>query len=107
MRRFGMAGPVLAVHEQDVGPAVVVVVDEGAAWPHGFGKPLFPEGAVVVGEVDAGLGGDVAEGDGWAWRWLEQSSTSYHGDTEARRKLWRRKFISGAIPELLEPPARF
>ena len=53
--------PVRAVDEQDVGPAVIVVVDEGAAGAHGFGQPLFPEGSVVVGEVDAGLGGDVAE----------------------------------------------
>jgi hypothetical protein len=54
---------VLAVDEQDVGKAVVVVIDEGAAGAHGFREPFFSEGSVVVGEVDARLGGDVAEGD--------------------------------------------
>ena len=56
-------GPVLAVDQQDVGPAVVVVIDESAARAHGFRQPFLSKGSVVVGEVDAGLGGDVAEGD--------------------------------------------
>jgi len=60
---LGVAGPVLAIDEQDVGKAVVVVIDEGAAGAHGFREPFFSEGSVVVREVDAGLGGDVAEGD--------------------------------------------
>ena len=58
-----MPGPVLTVDEQYVGPAIVVVIDESATWAHGFGQPLFSEGSVVVSEVDAGLGGDIAEGD--------------------------------------------
>ena len=60
---FGVAWPVLAVDEQDVGKAVVVVIDECAAGAHGFRKPFLSEGSVVVGEVDAGLGGDIAESD--------------------------------------------
>src|SRR4029077_18972021 len=60
---FGMAGPVLAVDEQDVGKPVVVVIDERAAGAHGFREPFLSEGSVVVREVDAGLGGDVAEGN--------------------------------------------
>ncbi len=59
----GMSGKVFAVDQQDVGIAVVVVVDESAAWAHGFGQILLAEGAVVVGEVDAGLGGDVVKVD--------------------------------------------
>src|SRR6267154_4104790 len=58
-----MFGPVLAIDQNNVGPAVVVVINEGAARAHGFGKIFLPEGRVVVGEVDSGLGGDVAEGD--------------------------------------------
>ena len=54
---------ICAVDEKNVGISVVVVVDEGAAGAHGFGEPLLAEGAVVVGEVDSGLGGDVAEVD--------------------------------------------
>ena len=58
-----VAGPVLAVDEEDIGKSVVVVIDERAAGAHGFRQPFFAEGSVVVREVDAGLGGDVAEGD--------------------------------------------
>src|SRR5437667_12668090 len=58
-----MSGPICAIGKQDVGPAVVVVVNEGAARAHGLGEIFFSEGAVVVGEVNAGSGGDVAEAD--------------------------------------------
>src|SRR5258708_35534595 len=58
-----MSGPVCAIHQENVGIAIVVVVNECAAWTHGFGQPLFSEGPVVVGEVDAGLGGDIAKVD--------------------------------------------
>ena len=59
-----MTGPIPTVDEQDVGPAVVVIVNEGTTRTHGFGQPFLAEGAVIVGEVDSCLGGDVAEGDG-------------------------------------------
>src|SRR6266550_9268659 len=58
-----MSGPICAVGKQDVGPAVVVVVNEGAARAHGFREIFFSKCAVVVGEVNAGLGSDVAKGD--------------------------------------------
>ena len=56
-----VAGKILSVDENDVRVAVVVVIDEGAARPHGLRQPFLSEGAVVVGEVDSGLRGDVAE----------------------------------------------
>ncbi len=59
-----MAGPVFAIDQHDVGPSVVVVVNEGAARAHGFGKIFFSKSAVVMDEADAGLGDDVAELDG-------------------------------------------
>ena len=49
------------VHQQDVRIAVAVVVDKRAARAHGLGKPLLSEGAVVVGEMNPGLGRDVAK----------------------------------------------
>jgi hypothetical protein len=58
-----VAGEVIAVDEEDVGIAVVVVIDEGATWAHGFGQPLFSEGAGVVGEMNAGLRRNVSEVD--------------------------------------------
>src|SRR5690348_17307095 len=57
-RRTGMSGPVFAVDDQDVGPAVVIVVNEGAARPHGLGQILLSKRAIVVSEMDASLRGD-------------------------------------------------
>ena len=48
------AGPVTAVDEQDVGPAVRVVVDEGAAGTECLGQELPATGAAVVAERQAG-----------------------------------------------------
>ena len=73
---LAMAGPIPTVDQQDVGPAVVVIVNEGATRTHGFGQPFLAEGAVIVGEMDSGLGGDVAEGDvllGSAFRGHQQN----------------------------------
>src|SRR5246127_3907628 len=61
--RVGMSRKIFAVNQADVGICVVVVVAEGASGSHGSGERLLAEGAVVVGEVDSGLGGDIAELD--------------------------------------------
>ncbi len=62
-RRNGVlvAGPVFAIHDQNVGITVVIVVNEGTAWAHGFWKPLLAKCAIVVGKVNASLSGNVAE----------------------------------------------
>ena len=56
-----MAGPVRAIDEQDVEPAVAVVIEEGAAGAHGLGQKLRSERAIVVAESDSGGCGDVGE----------------------------------------------
>ena len=61
---LGMSGEIGAIDEQDVGVAVVVVIDERATRAHCFWKPLFAESSVIVREAQSGLGGDVAEVDG-------------------------------------------
>ena len=58
-----MAGKVLAVDQENVLPAVAIVIDECAARAQSFRQVFFPEGAVVVDEVDAGGFGDVGEAD--------------------------------------------
>src|SRR5581483_7706635 len=58
-----MAGEILAVHQQNVRPAVVVVINERAARPHSFGQILLSERAIVVDEANARLRSDVAESD--------------------------------------------
>jgi hypothetical protein len=73
---FLVLGPVHRVDEQDVLPAVVIVVDKSGAGSDRFREILLTEGAAVVFEVDSCFGGDVGEFDGpgrtrrsWAWSW--------------------------------------
>ena len=83
-----MAGPVLAVNEQDVGIAVVIVVDERTARTHRLRQPFLAKGAVVVRETDPRLRCDVGEGDGLgiARRQQQQNhAPQSHRDTEERR----------------------
>jgi len=58
-----MAWPIHGVDQQNVLPAVIVVVEETGPAAHGLRQILFSEGAGVVLEVDAGLGGNVGELD--------------------------------------------
>ncbi len=66
--RLRVSRPVLTIHQEDVGPAVVVVVDERAPRTHGFGKVLLSKGAVVVREMDTGTSSDIAKPDGLSVR---------------------------------------
>src|SRR6185437_8461642 len=61
--RVRMSREIRAVHQQDVGVTVVVVVNEGTSWAHRFRKPLLAKGSVVVSKANTGLGGDVLETD--------------------------------------------
>ena len=58
-----VAGPVHRVDQQNVLPAVVVVVEKAGAAAHGFRQVLFSKRAVVVFEADARLGGHIGEFD--------------------------------------------
>src|SRR5450432_63001 len=46
--------PVHAVHQQNVEPAVPIVVEESATRPHGFRQIPGAEGSAVVVKLDAG-----------------------------------------------------
>src|SRR5262249_28765138 len=63
--RGGLAGPVHRIDDENVGPAVIVVVDDAHTAAHRFGQILFAKGTGVVFEVDASGGSDVGEFD-WA-----------------------------------------
>ena len=58
---LNVAGPVHAIHEKNVRPAVVVIVNEGHTGSHGFGKKFLSEGGIVVHEMDPGGLRDVPE----------------------------------------------
>ncbi len=62
-----VTGPVHRIDEEDVGPAVIVVIDDADAAAHGFGQILGAECAAVVFEMDTGLRGYIGEGN-WARR---------------------------------------
>jgi len=56
-----LARPVHPVHEQDVLPAIGVVVQERAARAHRLGEELASVGAASVAKLEAGRRGDVDE----------------------------------------------
>src|SRR6266481_9424006 len=57
-----MAGPVRAVHQKNVRPAVVVIVNKGHARSHRFRKEFLPESAIVMDESNPSLLSDIAKG---------------------------------------------
>ena len=67
-RREGVAGlvsrPIHGIDQQNILPAVVVIVENTNAAAHGFRKIFLSESATVVFEVDTGLRGHIDELDG-------------------------------------------
>ncbi len=61
LARLRMARPIRAVYHDDVGIAVVIVVDERAARTECFRQILLPKRAVVVDKANARLLRDIAE----------------------------------------------
>src|SRR5207253_532186 len=57
------AGEIGSVCEEDVGEAVVIVVDEGHAGAEGLEHVLGRGGSVFVAKGEAGFGGEVDELD--------------------------------------------
>ena len=58
-----VAGPVHAVDQQDVQPAIGVVIEKCAPGPERFGQQPATVGAVVVLEIYAGGAGDIGESE--------------------------------------------
>src|SRR6266849_3163674 len=58
---LNVARPVHPVDEENVRPAVVVIVNEGHARAHRFGQEFLPEGAIVVDETNPSLLRNVAK----------------------------------------------
>src|SRR6266571_2141523 len=90
-----VAGPVHAVDEKNVRPAVVVVVDEGHAGAHGFREIFCAEGAVVVEEMDSGLWRDVAELNSGGFG--RSANTGVHNQGKSNRKCGERTFHQAPV----------
>ena len=81
-----MIWPAHAVDQQYVQPAIGIVIEEGAAGAERLGEILTARAAGVVGEVDAGLRGDVSEDNRRA---IGRSSPGHHthgGECEKARR---------------------
>ena len=93
-------GPVHAVDEQDVLPAVAVVVEERAARAERLGQELAAVRAAVVAEGEAGRGGDVDEPEaravaaGCGPRGVERRTVDARASRAAARRNSRR-FTAG------------
>src|SRR5262245_16647550 len=75
-----LAGPVLAVREKQILPAVPIVVDKGNAWTEGLRKILFTESACVVSEGEPRGFGHVRELNGGRVGLTEESEGRQHQD---------------------------
>src|SRR3984957_3107680 len=78
-------GPVHRINQQNILPAVIVVVEKAGAAAHGLGKIFLSERAAVVFEVNTGLGGYVGELDG----------TGRTGGIRGRFRGWGRRLRGG------------
>ena len=58
-----VTGPIGAVDEENVLPAVFVEIENSDAWAEGFGKVFAAESTAVVDEADSGVGGDVGQAE--------------------------------------------
>ncbi len=58
---FLVTGPVRTVDQEDVLPAVTIVVEKGASRAESFRQELATESAAIVLKMDTGLAGDVGE----------------------------------------------
>ena len=56
--------PVRSVYQQDIQPAVIVIIEEGASRTQRFRQVLLPEGAAIVLEGNTCVAGYVRELDG-------------------------------------------
>ncbi len=70
-----VAGPVHGIDEEDVWPAVGVVIKEGAAGAKSFGEKLAAVGTAVVVEINASLRGDVGKLKSGSVRWRRRRKT--------------------------------
>src|SRR6266852_5904281 len=60
---LNVARPVHPVDEKNVRPAVIVVIDECGARPHGLRQEFLAKGAIVVNKANTGLLRNVAKLD--------------------------------------------
>src|SRR5437764_5919887 len=79
-----VAGPVHAVYEKNVRPAVIVVIDEGDARAHGFRQEFLAERAIVVDEADSRGLRDVAELNRGGFR--RRSDSCFSGENYGQGK---------------------
>jgi len=56
-----MTGPIHGIDEQNVWPAIGIVVEEGTAGTKRFGEQLAAIGAAIVLKMDTGLRSDIRE----------------------------------------------
>jgi hypothetical protein len=56
-----VTGPIHGIDEEDVGPAVGVVIEKGATRAESFREEFAAVGAAVVVKLNAGLRGDIPE----------------------------------------------
>ena len=78
-----MAWPVHPVDQQDVLPAIGVVIEKRAAGPERLRQQLAAISAAVVPELQPGGGGDIDEAEAGRASRLASQRHRQHGQTDA------------------------
>src|SRR5262249_30663831 len=65
---LALAGPLAAVDQQDIGPAIPIVIKKSTTSTDGFRVPLLASGAGFMAKDYPGSGRDVAKLDSGQWR---------------------------------------
>ena len=79
-----MTGPIHAVHQQNVLPAIVVVIEKRAARAKRLGKKFSAEGSAVVLKLDSRRGSDVGETKTETWGWSGEKIAQRKGRVEGQ-----------------------
>src|ERR1700756_2362814 len=84
-----MARPIHSVHEENVRPAVIVVIDESDARPQSLRQEFLPKRSVVMDEMNPGLLRDIAKRHSGAGR-ASCAFTCYRGSSRERKRSQQR-----------------
>jgi len=83
VRRFLWPGQSVPLNQQNILPAVAIIVQEGASGTEGFWQEFSAEGSAVVLELDSRRAGHIGESKPWGRR----CSSLPHDPSQPRRQL--------------------
>src|SRR5271157_785092 len=100
-----MTRPVHSIHNEDVGPAIVVVINKGHTRTHRFRQIFLTEGGIVMDKMDASLLRDVAKRHGVRRRVLRRLRARSHRARQQKERSPESPHWPSAVPSRPTPKA--